>query len=57
MTANPAAGSTLVGGTGNDIFYARNGVQDTINGEGGFNEAQIDPVDSATTFNIQALLP
>jgi Ca2+-binding RTX toxin-like protein len=57
MTANPAAGSTLVGGTGNDIFYARNGVQDTINGEGGFNEAQIDPVDSPTTFNIQALLP
>lgn len=49
-------GDTMMGGYGNDSFYARNGAFDIINGgPGGFNQAQVDPFDSVT--NIQNLLP
>ncbi len=44
-------GDTMTGGTGNDEFFALNGVVDTINGEGGFNFAEVDPGDKVT--NIQ----
>ncbi|MGH9056622.1 MAG: beta strand repeat-containing protein, partial [Acidimicrobiales bacterium] len=50
-----AAPDTMIGGSGNDTFFARNGIADTINGGGGFNSAQVDPVDMLAS--IQQLLP
>jgi hypothetical protein len=55
---------TMTGGTGDDIFFARNGQVDTIDGgppgcaaqnSCGFNSAQIDSIDHDT--NINATLP
>lgn len=65
MSANPTAGSTLVGGTGDDTFYAQQttfnankvmtspGVVDHIDGGAGYNTAYIDAADQATTSNVQ----
>jgi Ca2+-binding RTX toxin-like protein len=49
------AGDVLIGGSGDDTFFVRNGVVDTVIGGSGFNEAQADPNDSLT--NIAELLP
>jgi Ca2+-binding RTX toxin-like protein len=42
---------TLTGGSGPDTFFALNSTADTIDGGGGFNEAEVDASDSLT--NIQ----
>ena len=41
----------MIGGTGNDTFFTQNGVGDTINGEGGYNYALVDPNDNRTNIN------
>ncbi|MGH9115131.1 MAG: hypothetical protein ACRDWW_04805, partial [Acidimicrobiales bacterium] len=46
---------TMIGGSGNDNFFARNGIADNINGGGGYNSAQVDPADKLVS--IQQLLP
>ena len=47
-------GDTMTGGTGNDEFFALNGVVDTINGEGGFNFALVDTGDKVTNIQTTA---
>ena len=44
-------GDTMLGGSGDDTFFALNGSVDTINGGGGFNSAHYDNFDHVT--NIQ----
>ncbi len=54
MTSNPVAGSTLQGGSYINYFYAHNGVQDTIQGDGD-GTAEVDSID--ITSNAGTLLP
>ena len=50
-------GNTMTGGFGNDTFFSRNGVVDTIDGGGGFNSAQVDSFDTILNNSIQSFLP
>ena len=58
--ANDHAGSrgnTMTGGFGDDTFFARNDVIDTIDGGGGFNSAQIDANDIILNNSVQNFIP
>jgi hypothetical protein len=48
MAFNPVAGSTLRGSSGDDSFYAQNGVQDVIHEGGGTDFVQRDGFDLVT---------
>ena len=53
--SSAATENVMVGGPGNDTFFTRNAGFDSIDGGGGFNQAQIDSNDTAA--NIQVFLP
>lgn len=44
-------GDTMIGGSGNDFFFADYGAGDTIYGEGGYNTAEVGPEDKYTGIN------
>jgi hypothetical protein len=51
-----ATQNVMIGGTGSNFFFTRNGRYDYLNGNGGFSEAQIDAGGIDTAVNIQTLL-
>ena len=47
-----AGGNTMIGGSGDDVFFAQNGVVDTITGQAG-DTAYVDPQDIVTGTGIR----
>jgi hypothetical protein len=46
----------MVGGSGENFFFTRNGRYDSINGHGGFSEAEIDGGGIDVAADIQVFL-